>query len=218
MTQNEIQSCILGNRGTLRIGLTLSYPDLYVENLWEDFSSLYPHINYEIYEDSSDKLLNLLKDNIIEIALIRTPTHINPIFKSYNAVEETLMAVFHKDNPWLSSNLDTININLLRNVPLSVSRGFKQKVLDVFDDAGINPILLNVCSSRPTTIMWVRLKKAVGLVTTTSYKILETDILRCRPLTGGDMSAKRSFTTLKNHNLSSVAKSFLNFATDEANF
>lgn len=218
MVQNEIHSCILGNRGTLRLGLTLSYPDLFVENILEDFASLYPYVNYEIYEDSSDKLLELLKDNIVEVALIRTPSYVNPLFRSYKGVEETLMAVFHKDNPWLSPNLDSININLLKDVPLSVSRGFKQKVLDVFSDADITPVLLNVCTSRPTTIMWARMKKAVGLVTSTSANILETDILRCRPITGGDMSAKRSFTILKKHNLSSVAKSFLNFATEEAQF
>ena len=218
MTQDELQANVLGNKGTLRIGFTPSYPDLFVEELFNDFSILYPNIIYEIHESSSDQVLNLLRNNIVEIGIVRTPTYINPIFKSYRAVEEQLMTVFHKDNIWISPNVESVHIQELKTVPLSISRGFAEKVTEIFSEAGFEPNLLNVCSSRPTTLMWARHNKAVGLVTTTSSKTLETDILVCRPLVGGDMSTKRSFAILKEHNLSSVAKSFLNFATEDANF
>lgn len=218
MLQEEVHSSILGNKGRLRIGVTLSYPDLFAEAVFQEFSSLYPEIVYEIHETSSDEIMNLLKNNIIEIGLVRTPSYINPIFKSYKGVEETLMAVFHKDNPWIPTNIDAIPIKMLKGIPLSISRGFQNKVFEICSEEGFSPNLLSISSSRPTTIMWARMMKAVGLITTTSHKILETDILRCRPLTGGDVLAKRTFTVLKKRELSSVAKSFLNFATVDAAF
>ena len=218
MTQEEIRASILGNRGTLRIGFTPSYPDSFVEELLVDFSFLHPHIIYEIYEASSDQIMDMLENNIIEVGLIRTPSYINPIFKSYSAVKEQLMAVFHKDNIWLSTDEKSIPIARLDGVPLSISRGFKERVLEIFGEAGLSPNLLSVSTSRPTTLMWARQAKAVGLVTLASPKTVESETLCCRPLTGGDMSAKRSFAILKEHNLSSVARSFLNFATEEANF
>ena len=215
---NEVKATILGNRGTLRLGLTASYPDPFSEDLLRDFSFLHPYVNYEIYEASSIEIMDMLKNNIIEVGLIRTPPHINPIFKSYKAIEEQLMAVFHKDNPWLSPELDVIPIMMLKNVPLSISRGFNKKILEIFSDAGFLPILLSICSSRPTTLMWARQLRAVGIVTVTSPLALETDMLCCRPLTGGDMSTKRSFAILKERSLSTVAQSFLNFVTAEADF
>lgn len=218
MAQNEINASILGNKGTLRIGFTSSYPDLFVDELLKDFASLHPHIIYEIYEASSDELMDLIKDNIIEVGIVRTPTYINPIFKAYKGIEEQLMAVFHKDNPWFSPAIKAIHIQQLQGIPLSISRGFNEKVVKIFSDAGFPPTLFSVCSSRPTTLMWARHNCAVGLVTTNSAKALESDILHCRPIIGGDMSARRSFTILKKHDLSSVAKSFLNFATEEALF
>jgi DNA-binding transcriptional LysR family regulator len=215
MAADEIKASILGNRGTLRLGFTPSYPDLYVEELLREFSLLQPEIIYEIHETSSDQIMDLIKNNTIEIGIVRTPSPINPLFKSYKAVEERLMAVFHKNNPWFSARVKSIPIQKLKGVPLSISRGFKEKIREIFSEAGFSPNLLSVSSSRPTTLMWAKQGKSVGIVTTTSSEILETEVLVCRPLTGGDMSAKRSFIILKEHNLSSVAKSFLRFATED---
>ncbi|MDR3349163.1 MAG: LysR family transcriptional regulator [Acidaminococcales bacterium] len=212
MAHDEISACLLGNRGTLRLGLTPSYPDLFMEGLLSGFYSLHPHVAYEIHEASSDQIMDLLVSNIIEIGIIRTPAYINPMFRSYGAVSEQLVAVFHKENPWLSPKLKTVPIKLLQGVPLSVSRGFKAKVTEICGDAGFAPVLLSVSSSRPTTLMWARNAKAVGLVTAGSTREIETDGVCCRPLTGGDMSAKRSFAVLKEHKLSAVAQLFLDFA------
>ena len=96
---DEIHSNILGNKGKLKIGITISYPDWYIEDLFKNFSDLYPDITYDIRENSSDQLMNLLRKSIIEVALIRTPLHINPIFQSFGGIEEHFMAVYHKNNP-----------------------------------------------------------------------------------------------------------------------
>lgn len=217
--RDEIHNNILGNRGKLKIGITISYPDWYIDDLFKDFSELYPYITYDIREDSSEQLMNLLKNNIIEIALIRTPIHINPIFQSFGGIEENFMAVYHKNNPWLSQHVESISINQLKNVPLSISHGFKERVEQMFSEAGFEPKLLSVNASRTTTLMWVRLGKAVGLVTTKSFKDLEiTPTLICRPITGVNTKAKRSFVILKSANLSSVTKSFINFATERTFF
>jgi DNA-binding transcriptional LysR family regulator len=212
MARDEMNACLRGNRGTLRLGVTPSYPDAFLESLLTGFYSLHPHVVYEIYEASSDQVMDLLVSSIIEIGVIRTPAYINPMFRSYGAVGEKLMAVFHEDNPWLSPKLKAVPVKLLQGVPLSVSRGFKAKVIEICGDAGFAPVLLSVASSRPTTLMWARQAKAVGLVTAASGQEPETDGLICRPLTGGDMSAKRSFAMLKEHKLSAVAQAFLDFA------
>ena len=212
MAQDEINACLQGNRGTLRLGVTPAYPDSFLEGLLTGFYALHPHVVYEIHEASSDQVMDLLAGGIIEIGVVRTPAYINPMFKSYGAVGERLMAIFHKDGPWLSPKLKTVPVKLLEGVPLSVSRGFKAKVIEICGDAGFVPILLSVSSSRPTALMWAHNAKAVGLTTAGAARELETGGLICRPLTGGDMSAKRSFTILKEHRLSAVAQSFLDFA------
>ncbi len=216
---DEIHTSILGNRGKLKIGITISYPDWYIEDLFKDFSDLYPQITYDIREDASDRLMDLLRKGIIEVAFIRTPIHINPIFRSFGGIEENFMAVYHKRNPWLPQDVESISIQQLKDVPLSISHGFKERVEQMFNEAGFEPKILSINSSRTTTLLWARLGKAVGLVTTTSFKNLElTSAMICRPITGVNTIAQRSFVTLKNANLSAVTKSFINFAVGETIF
>lgn len=216
---DEIHTSILGNRGKLKIGITISYPDWYIEDLFKDFSDLYPQITYDIREDASDRLMDLLRKGIIEVAFIRTPIHINPIFRSFGGIEENFMAVYRKRNPWLPQDVESISIQQLKDVPLSISHGFKERVEQMFNEAGFEPKILSINSSRTTTLLWARLGKAVGLVTTTSFKNLElTSAMICRPITGVNTIAQRSFVTLKDANLSAVTKSFINFAVGETIF
>lgn len=211
---DEINTSIAGNRGKLKIGITISYPDWYMEDLFKKFSDLYPNVTYDIREDASDRLMEMLRKNIIETAFIRTPLYINPIFKSFGGIEEHFMAVYHKKNPWLSQHVESIPIQQLKGVPLSISHGFKERLEQLFNEAGFEPNILSINSSRTTTLMWARMGRAVGLVTASSFKILETSPeMICRPITGIDTTARRSFVTLKNAVLSPVTKSFINFAT-----
>lgn len=216
---DEIHTSIIGNRGKLKIGITISYPDWYIEDLFKDFSDLYPYITYDIREDSSDQLMKLLRQGIIEVAFIRTPLHINPIFMSFGGIEENFMAVYHKKNPWLPQDVESISISQLKNVPLSISHGFRERVEQMFNEAGFEPNILSTNASRTSTLMWARRGKAVGLITTDSFKKLEiVPTLICRPITGVNTVAQRSFVTLKNANLSAVTKAFLNFATEKTIF
>lgn len=216
---DEIHTSVIGNRGKLKIGITISYPDWYIEDLFKDFSDLFPQITYDIREDSSDRLMELLRQGIIEVAFIRTPLHINPMFMSFGGIEENFMAVYHKNNPWLSQDVESISITQLKDVPLSISHGFKERVEQMFNEAGFEPNILSINSSRTTTLMWARMGKAVGLVTTDSFKKLElTPAMICWPITGVNTIAQRSFVTLKNANLSAVTKTFINFAVGKTIF
>lgn len=216
---DEIHTNIIGNRGKLKIGITISYPDSYIDDLFKDFSDLYPHITYDIREDASDRLMDLLRKGIIEVAFIRTPLHINPAFKSLGGIEENFMVVYHKNNPWLSQHVESISIQQLKNVPLSISHGFKERIAQMFNEAGFEPKILSINASRTTTLMWARLGKAIGLVTTNSFKNLEqTPNMICRPIKGINTVAKRSFVILKDANISAVTKSFINFALGKTLF
>lgn len=216
---DEIHTNIIGNRGKLKIGITISYPDSYIDDLFKDFSDLYPHITYDIREDASDRLMDLLRKGIIEVAFIRTPLHINPAFKSLGGIEENFMVVYHKNNPWLSQHVESISIQQLKNVPLSISHGFKERIAQMFNEAGFEPKILSINASRTTTLMWARLGKAVGLVTTNSFKNLkQTPNMICRPIKGVNTVAKRSFVILKDANISAVTKSFINFALGKTLF
>ena len=209
--QKEIDACVSGHRGTLRLGLTPAYPDPYMSNLLLDFNQAYPHITYELFEANSNYIMEHVKNGVIEIGVIRTPTYIPPIFHAALSVEEQLMVVYRRENPWLSPDLDGVPIASLTGVPLSISYGFRKKITDMCLESGFSPYLLSVCSSRATALMWASRGTAVSIIVAGSSSDQENERFCCRPIIGKDMSTKRSFAILKERQLSAVARLFIDF-------
>ena len=207
----EINGCIAGNRGTLWLGLTPAYPDPVISELLLDFHDAYPDINFEIYEDNSPQLVEYLKNGIIEIGVIRTPTFVPPALEAYISIEEHLMVVYNRNNRWLSPDLESVPLTSLEGVPLCVSKGFRKKITDSCLENGFSPSLLSVSASRGTALMWARRGTAVSIIVSQSTEDQETDSLCCRRIHGKDMSTRRSFAFYKERPLSSVGKVFLNF-------
>ena len=79
--QKEIESCKEGHRGTLNLGLTPAYPDEAMNKLIIDFSEAYTNVDFNIVEENSNTLEELVKKGTIELAVIRTPADLPAIFK-----------------------------------------------------------------------------------------------------------------------------------------
>lgn len=207
----EIGACINGSKGTLRLGLSPAYPDPFLEEIWLDFHEENPDIHYELYEVNSGEVIELLKNGMVEIGIIRTPAHIPSILNVSLSFEEKLMAVYRKKNPWLEEEMESIPISALKGIPLSIPRGFRTMIIDACMEAGFSPNLLSVSTSRVTTLMWANRGAVVAIVTAADPKEQETKNVCCKPIIGNSLSTRRSFVTLKDHQLSAVAKKFLEF-------
>lgn len=216
--KKEIDACIAGNRGTLWLGLTPAYPDPIMSKLLLDFHDEYPHISFEIVEENTDEITERLKNGIIEVGVIRTPTVVSPMLRASISIEERLMVVYRRENPWLSADLERVPISALKDVPLCISKGFRKKISDSCMEAGFNPYLLSVSASRGTAIMWAERGTAVSIIVAKSTEEQETEMLCCRPIEGESMLTRRSFVVYKERLLSSVAQTFLDFCSQRKEF
>lgn len=111
--QKEINASILGTKGTLHLGITPTWPDTNSANMILDFSNTYPEIDFDIYEENSGQLLELLEKGTIEVAVIRSAGQLPPSFSVRHTIDERLMVAFHKKSPWLSSHLDAVPLTAL---------------------------------------------------------------------------------------------------------
>lgn len=94
--QKEINASILGTKGTLHLGITPTWPDTNSANMILDFSNTYPEIDFDIYEENSGQLLELLEKGTIEVAVIRSAGQLPPSFSVRHTIDERLMVAFHK--------------------------------------------------------------------------------------------------------------------------
>ena len=79
-------------------------------------------------------------------------------------MEERLTAVYKRGNPWLSSAIREVPLKMLRDVPLSVSRGFRKVLETACAELRFAPNLLSVGTSRAATLLWGGTRYGRGLL------------------------------------------------------
>lgn len=210
--EKEIKECSLGNSGTLWLGMSAAMPDHRITKLLLNFNKLFPNVTYEIFETNADQLIELLKDNIIEVAILRKQAYDYPFTKSVVTIDEKLMAVYARNNPWLEKDMSIIPISKLKNVPISVTKGIKKSVTNACLGAGFEPKYINVSTSRVSSIIWAKDGRAVAI--SAGHLDYQSKDLCCRPIDSDAMSITRSIIYLEGRGLSLIAKAFLDFSKE----
>lgn len=211
IAQKQIQACILGTRGVLRIGITHIMPDPFMTDLLSGFCSAYPGIRYELYEFKSSVLIEMLKNNEIDVGIVSGSMHISSDMRTSRALVAHTMAVFPHQNPWISSDLEEIPIGLLDGVPLAYSRGITQRLLLACRKAGFTPNTFAICSTHSGVLLWSGIGRAVSIIVSASPSYFENDTLCCRPVSGYDLDTQRIFVSMNDRKLSPVADIFLSY-------
>lgn len=214
IAQKDINACVQGNKGTLHLGLSASFPDPDVTNLLTSFGRAYPDITFEIYESTADFLEEWLKNKIVEIAVVRKHGPASPQLCSVCRVTEPIMAVYLRGGRWLSEDYDEIPIQALRGVPISISKSLRRIVKSVCVEAGFEPTLKCVTTSRQAALMWGYAGEAVSLVPVHAAADYENEEYCCRPFPDKTMSVDRDLYYLRSTQLSAVAQIFINYYMD----
>lgn len=206
---SEIKDCINGSRGTLRIGLTHSYPDELITKLFSSFHRVFPDVSFDLFEVHTEEMLRLLRDGIIEIGIMRIPGNVPPSLDTWYIIQEQLTALYSPNTNWFPFDIDAIPIRMLKDIPLSVTKGFSDRVINLCEENGFAPHFLSICSSRLLARMWAENGSAVTILTDTPG-IRYPDLCTC-PLLGTGALVSRAVVTKKDARISTIAKSFLDY-------
>lgn len=85
-------------RGTLNIGITHSYRIISSDTI-NKFIKAYPGINFNIYYKSSEELMKMLEDKVVDIVLSYKTSDEYPLVESHNLFEDRLCAVMSCRHP-----------------------------------------------------------------------------------------------------------------------
>lgn len=152
-----------GGSGVLRIGISPLNSAVMLETLMTRFLQLYPKVRLDVHEAPTNDIFYLLREGIVEVGIVKTNYLKNNAFTLHYRKSEPLVAVWHRDFPFDASK-DIISLKDIAGVPISITRAFKELFSGFCTQAGFMPDIV-CCSSQATTnLLWVRLKKAVGIV------------------------------------------------------
>ena len=95
----------------------------FIKNFLSDFYREFPHINYELYEVPIDEQTQQLLEGKTEIGIANAPLKQSKRFETLFSRKERLVALFHKDSPYLKNDKPNILLDDLEDIPLCLSRG-----------------------------------------------------------------------------------------------
>lgn len=135
-TQDEVQNLNSGVSGLLRIGLISSASPYFIGNVLEEFCRQWQEIHFSFSEGNTYQLLELLQENVIELAVVRTPFSMDG-FEGIRMKKEPMMAVGMPEffETCKKGENNTISLRELSGVPLILYRRWEEVLRDAFAKA-----------------------------------------------------------------------------------
>ena len=154
----EIDSLGNGLRGTLRMGMVSSSVTGCVVQRMMAFRELYPEVNFQIYEGNTYQLLNGLKTNQIDLALVRAPFP-ETGFICHKYQEEYFVAAGLPGH--LPEQTGLIGV---AEHPLVLYRRWEASIRQVFEDKGLTIRLACMADNAWTSIQMARAGMGIALL------------------------------------------------------
>ncbi len=154
----EVQETHEGLRGTISVGSLIStMPTLAKEMAF--FRRKYPDVTFKIWEDIPAKLIELLEERTIEVALVRTPTFDGKNFAVATVCSEQFYAV-------IPASIDkhpeksTITLRQLEELPLVLLHsspyiGYNELILAEFQQQNLSPTIVCQCDNSAAALLVV---------------------------------------------------------------
>lgn len=162
VTVREIEQIKNGSKKTLRLGMISSAGLRFVEKTLQPFHEAYPDIHMDIYEGNTYQLLDSLKNNRIEVAVVRTPfpeeAYDCCYFKS-----DSMMAV-GKAEYFNGIKKQKLRLEELSGKPLILYRRWEQILLQTFQEEQIITEVFCVNDDARTTLKLASAGMGVALV------------------------------------------------------
>lgn len=206
-TIKELKDFNEGLQGTLSIGTIASSGDILLPQRICSFHKKYPDINFEIRECGTNEILELLKNGVIEIGIIRTPLN-SDIFESICLPIEPMVAVTSNEL-WLEKNKKSIGLSELNNKPLLVHRRYEQTIIGLCERSGFEPRILCKIEDTRSILLLAGTGMGVAIVPKDWIGLIKNSNLKYREIDEPSLNTGTTIVWMKNQYLSSASRHFL---------
>jgi LysR family transcriptional regulator, salicylic acid-responsive activator of bsdBCD len=208
-TKTEVKEVGKGVNGRLTIGVnTFSVSGL--PYLLGQFQKQFPKITYKIQQNESSHLCQLVRDRMVELAIIRLPLNLDD-FSVLHLCNEPFCFITSKKQALNDQDIsldDILHYPLL--FPSTEGLGVHYLIIEAFSRAKLQPNIVGECSDISLLLDLVASDFAASIVPET---ILETyrgyDINAYRISKTAELSGAVGLIWLKDHSLSQAAQNFI---------
>ncbi len=209
----EVKEVGSGESGKLTIGInTFSVAGL--PGLLQQFHKKHPKITYKIHQNESSQLCQLVRDRIVELAIIRLPLELNDFSVFHLQTEPFYYITSQKKQPFHQQvTLADIEYHPLI-LPSTEGLGVHYMILEAFSKAQLKPNIIAECSDISLLLDLVASNLGGAIVPETVINQYKCDNIHASKITETELSASTALISLKNHYLSKAAENFTSLLTE----
>lgn len=204
----EVKETGSGKKGKLSIGVnTLSNYDL--PRLLKTFQKRYPGVSYKIQQNESTQLCKLLKERVIDLAIVRLPLELDE-FDAISLKPEPFYFVTADSSLIMSSSVafeELTDIPLI--IPSTEGLGLYNKISFAFTSRGLSPDIMCECSDISILFDLVSSKFGSTIVPETAVRLNSLKDLHVYLVEDTEELGESGVIFIKNHYLPKTAQNFL---------
>lgn len=206
-TEKELKDLREGLHGTLSIGTIASEGDTLLLKRIVSFHEKYPNISFDIRECTTNEILQLLNNGLIEIGIIRTPLN-SEGFESIYLPNEPMVAAT-KGNQYWDEQQKSIPLKELENKPLLVPRRYEKAIVNSCRELGFEPRILCKIEDTRSILSWSNTGMGIAIIPRDWTGLIPNSDLKYTELDEPSLVTRTGIIWMKNRYLSSIAKHFL---------
>ena len=199
-TVREITEIGSGDKGSIRLGTITSSGAMILPELIAEFHKRYPNVTFEIWEGEGARILELLDNRLIEIAITRTQVD-SLIYESLVLPNEPLVMVMDKQQACGESE-DEVKFIELKDQPLIIPLRWKSIFVTNCRRLGFEPKITCVSDSIVQNLLMVKMNLGISMVPMSSKTLLTDGNIIYKRLVEPEMTTHTVVAWLKNQTLS----------------
>ncbi|WHY90952.1 LysR family transcriptional regulator [Neobacillus cucumis] len=204
----EVKEVGKGINGRLSIGInTFSVVEL--PEILHQFRKLYPKVTYKIQQNESSHLCKLVRDRVVELAIIRMPLNLDDFSVLHLQTEPFYFITSKKQKPLGHG----VSFGALQNYPIILPSteglGVHYLILEAFSRYKIQPNFVGECSDITLLMDLVSSGFGASIVPETILKRHKGYPIQSYLIPSSKLSASVGLIWLKNHYLSKAAQNFV---------
>lgn len=206
-TIKEVHDLNSGIQGTLSIGTVSSAGATLLPEHINKFQLKYPLINFEILDEDTNKIIELLKNGVIDIGFIRTPFN-DEMLESICLPVEPMVAI-GTELHWNMETEKHICLDKLKTKPLIVQKRYEKLIVELCQKSGFEPRILCKSNDIRTILLWARNGIGLAIIPKNCVELISNTNLKYTEINEPSLNVGTAIIWMKNRYLSSVAKHFL---------
>ncbi len=206
-TVREIKEIGSGVAGTIRLGTITTSGAMLLPDLLSEFHRRCPQVTFQVWEAEGARILELLDNRVIEIAITRTQVD-SKIYESIVLPNEPLVIVMNKEHN-CGEREQEVSFRELEDKPLIIPLRWQSMFVANCRKQGFEPNIVCVSDSIVQDLLFAKTGMGAAMIPISSRSLLTDGNLIYKRLVEPEMNTHTVVAWLKNHVLSTSSRQLM---------